>query len=220
MNRETTAKAEDADTTVYRLTNKKTGRRASNASWLLDLAAQAYERGDGQGIAALLPQAKAAELLKYNELRLVKPHKKKLKRDTYPTSHAELRQLAQRAIPAIAVYYLWHEFGLESQRSLFKKDFAKWIVTQIGDPASPLNRWLKKWPEIAAIAETNKAVTWWLEQIKNQSKSRQSIKSLSSVQCNEAQMDGKKHGHPNRSRASSPPTRDVAKSRLKKKHAL
>lgn len=150
-----------------RLTNKKTDRLASSSTWLLDLAACAVSLGHSTGIASLLPLARAKRLLVKNTLKPFKRQKITKVRKIAATSHGDLRALAEAAIPAIAVFYLEKIVATKPIKAVNRKGFRHWVIRELRDPNSQLNRYLLSRPDLAGLAETQRADRWWLNRQKN-----------------------------------------------------
>ncbi len=154
----------------FRLVNKKTGRLASSSTWLVDLAACAVSLGHSTGIASLLPLAHAQRLLVNNTLKPFKRQKIIKARKIAPTSHGDLRTLAEAAIPAIAVFYGEKIVATKAITAVNRKGFVHWLVRELQSPNSQLNRYLLSLPDLAGLAETQRAHRWWLDRLKMQSK--------------------------------------------------
>ncbi len=158
----------------FRLVNKKTDRLASSSTWLVDLAACAVSLGHSTGIASLLPLARAKRLLVNNTLKPFKRQKGIKARKVAATSHGDLRALAEAAIPAIAVFYGEKIVATKAITAVNRKGFAHWLVHELRNPDSQLNRYILTLPELAGLAETQRAYRWWLDRLKMQSKLHQS----------------------------------------------
>jgi len=146
-----------------RLVNKRTGKLASSSTWLLDLAACAVVGRDSKGIPALLPQSKAKKLLVHNELKKFNRHKSIEADSGQESSHAELRVLAYKALPTIAVFYIQNAVGNRLPSQVNKKGFRGWLISQLAIPNSELNNFLNNHPEFSALAELKRADNWWLD---------------------------------------------------------
>jgi hypothetical protein len=155
---------------THRLVNKKTGKLASSTNWLIDLAARSLAQGTTGGIASLLPLTKAAKLMLHNHLQPMRRQKSHQGVNRTATSHSEVRNLAQKAMPAIAAYYTVRVIPNRNSSSVNKKGFVAWIVREMGNPYSGLNKHLSKSPDFAGLVETKRGDRWWLDQIKMQSK--------------------------------------------------
>lgn len=155
----------------FRLVNKKTDRLASSSTWLLDLAACAVSLGHSTGIASLLPLARAKRLLVNNTLKSFKRQKITKGRKIAVTSHGDLRALAEAAIPAIAVFYGQKIVATKPITSVNRKGFVHWLVRELRNPNSQLNRHLLSRRDLAGLAETRRSERWWLDRVKMQSKS-------------------------------------------------
>ena len=169
MNKKIAAKPQTLTYGVHRLVNKKTGRLSSNTNWLIDLAAIAFAQGQTTGIGALLPLSKARKLLLHNKLEPFSSHKTHSSAKD-ALSHAEQRVMAQKALPAIAVYYTTKAIKGKNPSYVNRKGFVAWIVKSMPDPKSGLNLYLRNSTEYKALAETERGERWWLDQIKMQSK--------------------------------------------------
>lgn len=169
MNRKLTPNSNGLEVGRYRLANKKTRKLASNTSWLIDLAAIASMQGQTNGIASLLPLAKAKELLVNNQLEPFRPQKYQPS-EKNATSHSGIRKMAQEALPLIAILYLIHVVPDKNPRSVNRKGFVAWIVLQMANHQSELNHRLKESIDFQALAETQRGERWWLDQLKMQSK--------------------------------------------------
>lgn len=156
---------------THRLVNKRSGKLASTSTWLLDLAACAVALEHNTGLPSLLPQNAAKQLLKHNELKPFKRHKNADLIKSVATSHDDLRQLAQKAVPAIAHYYMTTVVDKKSTSTINRKGFVHWIASEMLDKNSGLNRYLLGFTDYAPLAETIRGERWWLDQIKMQSKS-------------------------------------------------
>lgn len=150
-----------ADEKTYRLVNKRTGKLASGTSWLLDLAACAVVDGDHSGITSLLPQREAEKLLLYNELKPFKKHNKTKPPEGAQTSHSELRDLARRAYPHIAFFYITQVVGERDPRYVNKKGFRAWIMDSLANPRSDLNKYLAQHLEFSALVGLLRGDDWW-----------------------------------------------------------
>lgn len=155
---------------AHRLVNKKTGKLASSTTWLLDLAACSVVLGHTKGLPSLLPQQKAAKLLEHNELLPFQAQRKQKLGGKTATSPAQLRVLAQQAMPAIAVYYIVKVIHGKKPTEVNRKGFVAWITREVGDPRSGLNQHLLGLADFRALAETVRGERWWLDQLKMQSK--------------------------------------------------
>ena len=156
---------------THSLVNKRTGKRASNTTWLLDLAACAVVLEQDAGLPSLLPQDKGRKLLEYNELKPFKRHKPAASEKNVATSHSEMRRLAQKAMPSIAAYYALNVVTDRPTKAVNRKGFAHWISREMADKKGGLNRHLLRLPKFAPLAETDRSERWWLDQLKMQSKS-------------------------------------------------
>jgi len=166
-----TIKSVDYDGT-HRLVNKKTGKLASSSDWLIDLAARAVELGDSTGLAALLPQEKAKNLMKFNILKSFNRHKKRLPIQGFETSNRELRGLATRALPYFAVFYREIVIPDKAPERVSRKGFRAWLIAALSDPDSNLNKNLSKHNEFSALAQLKRSDDWWQDQLKTESKSK------------------------------------------------
>lgn len=153
-----------------RLVNKKTRRLASSSTWLVDLAACAINGGEANGIATLLPLAKAQRLLVKNTLKSFTHKKGSKARKAAATSHADLRLLAEAGIPAIAVFYL--EMVVEGKPAKYvnRKGFRSWLLDELAIQGSSLNRFLSSRHDLAGLVGINRSNRWWLDRLKMQSK--------------------------------------------------
>jgi hypothetical protein len=153
-----------------RLVNKRTGKLASSSTWLLDLAACAVVLGDSVGIPALLPQRKAAKLLKSNLLKQFKKHAP-IKSDTAMSSnHAESRKAAEQSIPALAVIYQKLVIVPNPSKKVTRDSFVYWLRNQLENRSSKLNQILSQTPSLVGIHELQRSHRWWIDRIKMQSK--------------------------------------------------
>jgi len=170
MKRKPTKTSLKIDYRTHRLVNKKSGKLASSTSWLIDLAACSLALGTSGGIASLLPLKKAAKLMLNNELRPVRRQKSHKEVNYTAISRTELRNLAQKAMPVIAVYYTVRAIPNRHPSSVNRKGFVAWIVREMANPNSGLNKHLIKSADFAGLAETKRSDRWWLDQIRMQSK--------------------------------------------------
>lgn len=154
---------------THRLVNRRTGRLACQSNWLLDLAACAVEQGHAAGLPALLPQKRAAKLLVHNRLQ---PFRRRSQATPagFATSHEQLRQLAQDALPSIVTYYISNDAQGKKPSEVNRKGFVNWLVREIANPSSGLCRHLHASRNFGALAETTRRPRWWLDQLKMQSK--------------------------------------------------
>lgn len=145
----------------FSLVNKLTGRRASSTTWLLDLAAVAVIRDEQAGLPSLLPQSHAKKLLKKNRLKSFKRHNTHNARADSRHSHSDLRELAEKALPYLAIFYIENVVYLRKPSQINKKGFRFWLVKELNDETSPLNNHLAYHPEFRALTELNRSEDWW-----------------------------------------------------------
>lgn len=157
---------------VSRLVNKKTSKLASKTNWLLDLAATAVTNGDSRGLASLLPQEKAAKFLKYNKLKNFKRHNSKNSSIDIPSSHRDLRSLAQSALPELAVFYLEKVAYDRKVTDINHKGFRAWLMTELATPDGILNKHLLSSSRLRPLAELKRGDDWWRVCLKTESKSQ------------------------------------------------
>ena len=145
----------------FSLVNKLTGRRASSTNWLLDNAAVAIELGQNSGLPSLLPQSQAVKLLKNNQLKFFNRHSRRPVKTMVNSSHADLRELAQRALPYLALYYIENVVHARKPTQVNKKGFRNWLVKELSDQNSPLNTVLRYHTEFSTLCELNRKEDWW-----------------------------------------------------------
>lgn len=150
----------------YRLTNKRTGKLASSSTWLKDYAACAVIKLENQGIPTLLPQREAHKLLLNNELKPFKRHEKASPKSGTESSHAQLRSLACLAMPEIADFYFKDIVGDREPANFNDKGFRNWIMDELANPLSSLNRFLRTHPKFSVLAELDRKDNWWLDRQK------------------------------------------------------
>ena len=165
-------KSTDPNSVRLRLVNKKTGKLASSTNWLIDLAAEAKEVGDSSGIAALLPQKKAAKLLVRNELEPFKIHKEKSVQPGDETSHKDLRRLARAAFYEFYRYYIEMVVPGKKADKVNSKGFRAWLRQELSNPKGGLNQYLKSIQEFHPLIELKRSDDWWRECLKTESKSK------------------------------------------------
>lgn len=146
---------------THRLVNKKTGNRTSNVTWLEDLAACAVQNGEKEGLPALLPQAKAIKLLKYNRLSKFKRHKSPAAETGMESSHQNLRDLARIALPHLALYYIENVVNNRTAFQVNRKAFRAWLITELSNPGGNLNKYLRSSDTYEALAELERGDDWW-----------------------------------------------------------
>lgn len=149
-----------------RLVNKRTGKLASSSTWLVDLAACAVVGGDNSGLPDLLPQQDAKKLMLHNELKKFNHHKSGKAISGDESSHAELRVLACKAIPTIAVFYIHNVVGNRQPAQVNEKGFRVWLMGELSVPSSDLNGFLRKHLQFSALAELKRKDNWWLDRQK------------------------------------------------------
>ena len=139
------------------LVNKKTDKIASSNNWLLSLAALAYQSGDHSGIASLLPQSKAKDLLQDNKLK----NKKRRGEKSYLASQIA-REQAKLFIPTLAAFY---ESVLPAYKPFRRHELCKWIVKVLSIPGSPANVYAshKGYDE---LIDAVPGARWWQDQYK------------------------------------------------------
>ena len=145
----------------FSLVNKLTGRRASSTFWLLDLAAVAVIRDEQAGLPSLLPQSHAKKLLKKNRLKSFKRHNTHNARGGFHYSHSEFRELAEKALPYLMLFYIINVVPLRKPSQINQKGFRFWLVKALNDPNSPLNNHLRYHPEYDALKGLNRSEDWW-----------------------------------------------------------
>jgi hypothetical protein len=150
----------------FRLTNKRTGKLASASTWLKDLAACAVLKGDNHGIPTLLPLSDAAKLLIHNELKKFTPHEETSPKPGIESSHSQIRALACLAMPEIADFYLKNAVGDHSSTQINEKGFRHWIIGELANPPSSLNKFLRTHPRFSVLVELNRKDNWWLDRQK------------------------------------------------------
>ena len=138
------------------LVNRKTGRTASSSTWVLGLAALAYQSGDWLGIMSLLPLAKARRLLKSNEAQV----KHKRGQNSQPIRMIARRQ-AGFLLPNLVDVYL---DALPSHKTFRKGEFCRWIVRTLDTPNAnvSLSAAQQGYDE---LIDTSYSVRWWHEQV-------------------------------------------------------
>ena len=149
------------------LVNKITGKKTSSGNWLLDLTAEAIETGHTKGLPSLLPLGKARRLMHHNTLKQFKRHLQATKPVGNATSHSELKNLAQEAFPALAVFYGEQVVANVAPEHINKKGFRAWIARELDDPGSKLNQYLKNHPVFEPLSELRRSDDWWRAQLKN-----------------------------------------------------
>ena len=153
---------EEKDERHYVLVNKKTGKVASTNHWLLALAACAYVNRDTSGIAGLLPQEQAKEMLVNNTLSKKVARKAKAGRLTDNISHQAVDFLPQLAVL----------FGKQhpQHKTVTRKSFCSWIVKQLADESSIATRIaLDRGYEdlnLNTSSDRPRSARWWQDQIK------------------------------------------------------
>lgn len=157
---------------TQRLTNKSTGRLASKTNWLLDLAAEAVDQRETEGIPALLPQEKAKKLLKHNHLQAYKSHRQKATPAGMESTHKDLRNLARRAYPELACFYLQSIVPQRKETEVNRKGFRAWLMTELATPGGTLNKFLQSRRELSPLAELKRGDDWWRSCLKTESKSQ------------------------------------------------
>lgn len=165
-------KSTDPNSVRLRLVNKKTGKLASSTNWLADLAAEAKLLGDASGIAALLPQKKAAKLLVRNELKPFKIHKGDTVQPGDETSHKDLRILVKLAYPKLALFYIQNVVQNHTKKQVNLKGFRAWLMQELSEPKGALNQYLKSIQEFYPLIELDRGDDWWRKCLKAESKSK------------------------------------------------
>lgn len=150
------------------LVNKITGKKASSSNLLLDLAAEAIDTGDTEGLPSLLPLGKARRLMQHNSLKPFKRHQRIKKPDGNATSHSELKNLAQDAFPYLAEFYVKRVVANAKPKHVNKKGFRAWLARELDNPGSKLNQYLKTHPVYAPLTELRRSDDWWRAQLKKQ----------------------------------------------------
>jgi hypothetical protein len=169
MNRKISPTSNKLEYGLHRLANKKTGKLASNTNWLIDLAAITLVQGHATGIGSLLPIKKAGKLLAHNKLEPFRRQDLQLSEED-ASSHVDLRTLAQKALPAIAAYYLHRVIPGKKPANVNRKALVAWIAQEMSNHKSSLNLYLLKSHDFKALAETRRSERWWLDQLRMQSK--------------------------------------------------
>ena len=141
----------------FALVNKKTDKIASSNNWQLSLAALAYQSRDHSGIASLLPQSKAKDLLQDNKLK----NKKRRGEKSYLASQIA-REQAKLFIPTLAAFY---ESVLPAYKPFRRHELCKWIVKILSMPGSPANVYAshKGYDE---LIDADPGARWWQDQYK------------------------------------------------------
>lgn len=155
---------------TYRLVSKKTGKLASSTSWLLDLAAVAKSRGDSSGLAALLPQEKAAKFLRFNDLKQFKKQQKKDVLVGQETTQKDLRDLVRSAYPALVLYYIENVIHSHNPIQVNRKGFRAWLIKELNTINGGLNRHLMSIEAFLPLVELKRSDDWWRIHLKTESK--------------------------------------------------
>ena len=138
------------------LTNKKTGRLASNNTWQLSLASYAVESIDNSGILCLLPQTKAKNLLKYNQLQYKK------RRSIHLNTAAKLARIQAHAfIPVLIILY---KEAIPSYKTFRAYEFSKWIVKSLNDRNSSATIYANQ-NGFDEIIDKVPSARWWQDQL-------------------------------------------------------
>jgi hypothetical protein len=154
------------------LTNKRIGKLYSSSTRLLDAAASAVVNNDNAGIPALLPQKQAAKLLVHNELKPFKRHKVGHPIPGGEITRKELRLLAKAAAIELKLFYIIEVCADKDQARVNLKGFRAWLMDNLAQLDSPLNRWLTRHPEYSALASLIRHDGWWRKMLKTESKKR------------------------------------------------
>ena len=139
------------------LINRKTGKVSSTHHWVLALGTHSYLLNHKEGIASLLPLAKAQKTIKYNFLTLKKkrPGKNRTSRDL-------ARQEAEQILPQLEMLY---RSNLKSYQKFLKRKFCLWIKIEINTPHAKAHQ-LATSMGLSYLAEGNHSVRWWMDQLK------------------------------------------------------
>jgi len=139
------------------LINRKTGKVSSTHHWFLALGTHSYLLNHKEGIASLLPLAKAHKTIKHNFLTLKKkrPGKDKTNRDL-------ARLEAKLILPQLEILY---RSNLKSYQKFLKSNFCSWIKKEINTPHTKANQ-LAVYKGMSHIAEGNQSLRWWMDQLK------------------------------------------------------
>jgi hypothetical protein len=139
------------------LINRKTGKVSSTHHWVLALGTHSYLLNHKEGIASLLPLAKAQKTIKYNFLTLKKkrPGKNRTSRDL-------ARQEAEQILPQLEMLY---RSNLKSYQKFLKRKFCLWIKIEINTPHTKAHQ-LANSMDLIYLAEGNHSIRWWMDQLK------------------------------------------------------
>ena len=139
------------------LINRKTGKVSSTHHWFLALGTHSYLLNHKEGIASLLPLAKAQKAIKYNFLTLKKkrPGKDKTNRDL-------ARLEAKLILPQLEILY---RSNLKSYQKFLKRNFCLWIKKEINTPYTKAHQ-LATSMDLSYLSESNHSVRWWMDQLK------------------------------------------------------
>ena len=139
------------------LINRKTGKVSSTHHWFLALGTHSYLLNHKEGIASLLPLAKAHKTIKHNFLTLKKkrPGKDKTNRDL-------ARLEAKLILPQLEILY---KSNLKSYQKFLKRKFCFWINKEINTPHTKAHQ-LAVNMNMSYIAEGNHSIRWWMDQFK------------------------------------------------------
>ena len=139
------------------LINRKTGKVSSTHHWFLALGTHSYLLNHKDGIASLLPLAKAQKAIKYNFLTLKK------KRAGKDKTNRDLARLeAKLILPQLEILY---RSNLKSYQKFLKKNFCLWIKKEINTPHTKAHQ-LANGMDMSYLAEGNHSIRWWMEQLK------------------------------------------------------
>jgi hypothetical protein len=126
------------------LINRKTGKVSSTHHWVLALGTHSYLLNHKEGIASLLPLAKAQ-----------KPGKNRTSRDL-------ARQEAEQILPQLEMLY---RSNLKSYQKFLKRKFCLWIKIEINTPHTKAHQ-LANSMDLIYLAEGNHSIRWWMDQLK------------------------------------------------------
>jgi hypothetical protein len=139
------------------LINRKTGKVSSTHHWFLALGTHSYLLNHKEGIASLLPLAKAHKTIKHNFLTL-----KKKRPGKNGTNRDFARQEAEKILPQLAMLY---RSNLKSYQKFLKRKFCLWIKIEINTPHAKAHQ-LATSMGLSYLAEGNHSVRWWMDQLK------------------------------------------------------
>lgn len=150
----------DFETHRPRLTNRRSGKLASNSSEIVDLAAFCIQNNLNTGIAGLIDTSRAIKLLKTNELRSYKKQTKISSGSTDHFSAEGIRNRAEAARTIIFTAYLQRPDQLPTRREFRVFDLAVWTQAEIQKSHSELATLLKR-NGFGDLIGLQRAVIWW-----------------------------------------------------------